>query len=709
VVALAVLASALALLPALRAGFVWDDALLVRDNRHLAGPGALRWALTHALWDVEAGGGERVAARYYRPAVTALLVALRALAGQSAWPFHAAVLAAHLVAVALAGRFFRRALGERPLAVAAATGLFALHATRVEAVCPIVGLTDVVMALPCLLALTRALPRGAPGPTATAGRDAVASAALTLLALAAKETGLALPIALYAVGFATRPAGRARRIALAAHAGASALAAAAYLGLRARYMPLGPLMNAPPPIRHALLALETIGRYAGLIAWPFPLTSLRAALRLDAGGALVVSAPWAALGAVLLGLTLVAVARRVWRRSGTIAAGVGICAAFLLPVLNLRWTGLLYLVADRMLYVPMLGVGLALGALVARAGVAARRPVAMALAGLALAHSLALVVRGLDYRDEWAFWSAERAMHPGAPAVLSGLASAELERGRTGRAFLYLEQALAAMPGFATEDRLAAETYLTIDVALRVVPDSDRDSLESALAFDRALRDPRAGEARAVLLGHVFRLDRRRIAGWLAREDAYVAMNEALLLSRLGRADAARATADDALARCARRCVDAHLNAALIHARGRDWDAAQRLAVQARTLDPGLPAPRELLASIAAARAHAAEASALGASPATRALVEAEIDLLFAAPEASRAWLAQAPPSPRRAMLLARVALAEFDFATADEIVDQLRPGAPSSAAPAFDSLARYEAAQRRRADGLEREISVAR
>lgn len=114
-----VTATALAYWPALRAGFIWDDAA------HLTAPALRSWAGLGRIWS------EPGATQQYYPLLHSFFWFEHRLWGDSALGYHAANLAWHAAAAVLAGRLLRR------LAVPGAwlaAALFALHPVQVESV-----------------------------------------------------------------------------------------------------------------------------------------------------------------------------------------------------------------------------------------------------------------------------------------------------------------------------------------------------------------------------------------------------------------------------------------------------------------------------------------------------------------------------------------------------------------------------------------------
>jgi hypothetical protein len=70
-------------LPSIAAGFVYDDVILIRDNRYAHGLQHLGRAFTHFFWELEEGPRTDDDINYYRPLVTVSYVVSWAVANGS--------------------------------------------------------------------------------------------------------------------------------------------------------------------------------------------------------------------------------------------------------------------------------------------------------------------------------------------------------------------------------------------------------------------------------------------------------------------------------------------------------------------------------------------------------------------------------------------------------------------------------------------------
>ncbi len=633
------LASALALLPALLvAGFVWDDLEVALDPA-LSGAGAVGHALTSPFLQPDASGNAGLA-MYWRPAVKLLWLLPHALGG-AAWAFHALNALLHLSVIGLALRLFARVLpGRDPAVLALGVAFLGLHPATWESTLWVCGVCDVGLSLAALLGLLAALD---PSPVLRRLR-LVASVAL---GLAFKETALVLP-AVFFLGVLARPDRPGLRVALL-DAVPAALCVLAYLVGRALWLPLAAGLEPPSVLRHAGFVLETCGRYAAIVAWPWPLTFLRTLVRHDATLELLPSASMATLGALVLCAGVLALWR--WRREPTVLLGAGLVLLPLLPVLNVRWMGLLNLVADRYLYLPLLGVGLLVAHVasprVARAGV-----LALILLGVS-----SLTLRAVDLKNDLTLWTAEAEAHPEWPEVTDFLARAALADGRDGLALAAEAHAASHTPEHGGDVAEAGRVVRLLQHAAAILPD-DPTWAAPAAAFVHSLRT--RGQASGMVLGVPLRTSLAALRRAVPAPESTLLALEAKLLERAQTRDPAEALA---LVRTAGP-----------GSRDGAWTLARLGAV------PDAPPP-ELEAALAAPPGP---------------------DRLLALGQPLRALeaLTALPPSPRREIARIRALLLAFRFAEARAVWDAIEASAPPEAKAVFQTLSELEARQQRRIAG---------
>ena len=494
----AALAAAVAL-PSLRNGYVYDDVLLVLQNSRVHG-----LAQSGALWH----SSYWPAGLLYRPLTTQLFAFEWALGSGSPLPFHLVTLLLAALTAALVFRLARRLLPDGPALLAAA--LFAVHPVHVEVLASVVGQGELLAAAAALLAVERYLAWSAESAL-TAGRRWLL-AGVTLLGILAKETGYVIPLLLGAAALTVRRGKREERGSLALLQGAAVLA-----GLLLRLSVLGSLAGETPAAvlrglgagARALAMLAVAPEWARLLLWP-------AHLQVEYGPpALPVHPTLGAAqlpGLLLLGLTAVALLWS-WSRRPVLAFGLLWLLLALLPVSNLiAPTGIL--LAERVLYLPSVGLVLGLGALAATC---------------------------------WSRWPAApraaRLLFGGAVLALLALAAVATVRGQTPWR--------SQQRFFANLERSAAGSYRAQFVVSRYYY-GERRYAEAEAAARRALalyrRDPQVHEQ----LGQVLRVEGRCAEALpILADGVRLAPDGTTLRSRL--IECALQTGDTARARAAAR------------------------------------------------------------------------------------------------------------------------------------------------------------
>ncbi len=391
---LTLIATLAVFLPGVGAGFVYDDQVLVARNLLTGSLANIPEMFRVSLWDT-VDGPSGLTRGYYRPLFLVSLGVDRAIAGLDPRVAHLHSLLWHLLSVLLLDRLLRRFVQD-PLAVAAGVALFALHPVQVEAVQWIAARNDPMAAaltLGGLLVLTGER-RGA---LALAG-----GGALLLGAMLCKESALLTPL-LLGVALWARGADRAAR---APALGAAFSALALYLCLRA-WAGVGWPEAAGLSKILAILA-PSLALYADRLiapvalapvthlAWPPPLPWLTPALLL---GALLGLVGWGR-GLALAGLLL-----------------AGLC--FAPSIGGLANSGLL---ADRYLYLPLAGLGLALAA-----ALAGGRAAPLVFLSLLLGGATLSAWQLPAWRDEEALWTTTLRLQPSPYAAGAYAKHLELE------------------------------------------------------------------------------------------------------------------------------------------------------------------------------------------------------------------------------------------------------------------------------------------
>jgi cytochrome c-type biogenesis protein CcmH/NrfG len=254
-----VLAAALACVAYLNAldnPFVYDDHDTVLGNRSLADVSNLRFILVYTP---------------FRPLVNASYALDRWMWDYRPFGYHLTNLALHALTVVLLYAWLRRIVSDTSPGVDArfpafaGAALFAVHPIQTEAVAYISGRSEVLCGawfISALLLARAAIVSGRAAP-------AVFGVACGFLALASKETALALPVVFLAYDWLLRPgADEARRRRLWVFS----IPFLAVFALAAAYRFLaiaGPSNGLMTPVLNALTQSIVIWRYIGLIVWPF--------------------------------------------------------------------------------------------------------------------------------------------------------------------------------------------------------------------------------------------------------------------------------------------------------------------------------------------------------------------------------------------------------------------------------------------------------
>lgn len=559
--------------PGLFGPFLWDDKPLILGNAQVRSLSAWPLWFTKDFWDVSPELLQwQPRLHYFRPLVTASYAIEFHLVGARPFLFHLDNLLAHSAAAVLAFFALRRWSGS---VVAAGLGaaFFAVHPTKAESVAWIAGRTDVFCAVFVLVAAGGAALRFR-GKRIGLAVEIVA----TLLAYFTKEGAIVLPafIALERWVALDRPVVDLSTSKRLVRAALPQLAVAiAYLVTRAVWMPVRPSSPKVRLLDHVQFVLETLGRYLTLAFAPHDLSGQHALLRTVDGRSLHVVGYVVAGLVALVALTGVALLAR--RRAPMVTLGLALFAGALLPVSNLMMTGISTLVAERFLYLPLLGIALAIAGVVEWLRARVRMAALIGVASIALL-SLAVVAldRSLDFADEARFWEHERALHPESLEALRFAIRVAREEHQYRKAEALALEGRAAASRWYSHNGAEAEFVLQF-VELRAVltPDLDVESLQAIDAFDRMLLDPSAQVAALRLPGVALTMPLSGPIGDRLREArTRVLAARAELLSRLAHDPEALALVDEARGRCP-TCARPNTVGALVAARAGDYPKAR--------------------------------------------------------------------------------------------------------------------------------------
>lgn len=392
-------------------GFVHDDKPLVVENRLIRDVQGMTRIFSSGYWTTR----DQSVPELYRPMTVLSLALNRLTLGPGPTGYH-------LVNVLLNGCvcwlvfLLAQALGGSRWVAWAAGLIFAVHPVHVEAVAPVVGRSELLAAAFGLLALLFHCRARAAGKTAM--RPLLWAALCYLAAVLSKESAIVIPLLAgltdlarpAELGSPSRSEARLPYFLYAAVAGVYLLARVAVLGAVAASL-IHPLDNPLVALDRASAvrtALVAGGRYLLLMAWPWKLSADYA------GSAIHAARSWLDLpflASLALLATLVGVAVMKWRRGRLAPYGVLFFAVAWLPISNL-----LFIIgtplAERLLYLPSVGLAVAAAALLAMAHRACPRLTVAALALLLLAGSARTLARNRVWHDDASFAFATAANAP---------------------------------------------------------------------------------------------------------------------------------------------------------------------------------------------------------------------------------------------------------------------------------------------------------
>ena len=395
---------------------------------------------------------------------------------------------------------FARWTGSRAGALLAAL-IVAWHPTRAESVAWISGRTDLLVTLFILLVCqARAL-------RTRHFRFGVAfEIVATLGAYTCKETAIALPafVAFEQWVEAKRPPLIGRSILpLLRSSLAHLIVAASYLTFRSRLMVLIAKIDSDA-IPQALatrigLVFETLGRALHLSLWPAVSKAQHGLIAIDGHGNLQIDTAYAWFGAIsfVVFALLILVTRR---RRPLVTWGIALFLITWLPTSNVVLTRLACILFERFLFLPNLGLALAMLGLVAGTSQRASRRIGVAVVSMTLL-SLEFsksYTRTLDYADPVRFWTHEAQVNPLSTVAAIGLVDSTRLRSGTGEALQLLEHCYHN----ALKRRQLADSARCVLDAAGLLADStldlDQPALEALTEFYRAAADPASSRVAAL-------------------------------------------------------------------------------------------------------------------------------------------------------------------------------------------------------------------
>jgi tetratricopeptide (TPR) repeat protein len=492
------LISVCAYAPSIGGGFIFDDKLLIESNPYVHSfQWWWRW-LTTDFWDL----GRRASTieprlTYYRPLVIASYAVEWALGGRQPDLFHASNLLWHALGSALTFFTLRRWTGATLPALIAAL-LVSVHPTKAESVAWISGRPD-VMCLVFLLIASAGMARRLRGERYALPLEVFGSVGAYLV----KETALVLPMFAVVeawVAMNRPPLNRGVLAKLARAALPQAAVAVAYLGCRMLLLPLAAGVQLHPELRslknRPQLVLETFGRAAELIVFPRNMHVQRALLTYDHQGKLELSAAYALVGLVFVGLAAAAMVG-FRRRLPAVTLALAFFVVAFLPTSNITPTRLPTVISERFLYIPLLGLGFGLAT--ALNVVLQRRSARVSLAASAIAAVLLAFgssARAADYSDERAYWSHELDVNPRSLEALTAQMSLAVSEQRYDDALLWLKRAHQVGVNHFRPTRVDLGLVTTaVELLTNITVDAERRELLGIARFHEQLAGAALGTA----------------------------------------------------------------------------------------------------------------------------------------------------------------------------------------------------------------------
>jgi hypothetical protein len=438
--------------------FAYDDVSLILYNPAAHSLAALVHVWSQPYWPPGAGG------ILYRP-ITSALFAVEWVAGHgSARTFHTVSIVLYAALSALVYLLARRLLP--PAAALIAAALFAVHPVHVEVVANCVGQGELLAALAVVAATIVYLDHR--GDL----RAAWIIGALYAVGILSKEHAVVLPLVLGAAELTVVADEQHRRIRSLVVPMAAALGAC----LVARYAAIGTLLgDAPDPVlAHAIFTtrlwtmLGVVREWTRLLVWParlsFSYNPPAIPVLTTLGGAAVAGAL-----IVVAAASLAVIARR---RVPTLTLGIIWAAVTLLPVTNIVFVSGV-LLAERSLFLPSVGMVLALGAALAVVDQRVRGPRAIAV-GLAVVVIACGVwrsaTRQVVWRNDHTLFAAGVVDAPSDYHARYLWADELFDEGNTVEAMREARRSIALSGGYPLALSLLADGYAKADSCDHAIP-----------------------------------------------------------------------------------------------------------------------------------------------------------------------------------------------------------------------------------------------
>lgn len=412
---------------------VWDDRPLVVDNPSLGSLAGIGRIWSTDLWSASAQGD---ASSYYRPFTMLTFWVNVALGGRSSISLRLGNVLIHAANVILLWLYARRSTAKRSARSAGLVALlFAVAPVCSEPVLWISGRFDLLVVMFALLALL------------ASRKDGHVGAALALGAVAAgllcKESFVAwVPVLVVHDLLVRRVAARSLLVKYLAVAAIGA----AYLALRALLgIPSVEVLKDMSVRSFGQSFLFLVATFLRELVWPTTLDPFRPYEVLEGGALLATLAALATL--------VVAPVASLWRRPGNERARVAAfgVAWFVLTTLPSVVVGpSLAMVGDRYAYLPLVGLFIAVAALLSELEErfpSGWRIVAALGASVAVAGAVVTALHARDWRSDRALAASSLASDPENPYALYWLGSEAAQHGHLDEADDLLARSMARNPG----------------------------------------------------------------------------------------------------------------------------------------------------------------------------------------------------------------------------------------------------------------------
>jgi Flp pilus assembly protein TadD len=475
--------------------FLWDDLTLLESASRLPAGGA-------AAFRAFAQPFQDWWGCYYRPLTALSFLFSERLFGADPVAYHAVNLLGHLANVTLLFFLVRCEASSRVAALAAA--LWGVLPRLTESTTWISGRTDVFAATAVFAALLL-------------WHDSLirrcGAALCLLLGLLFKEVAVAA-VPVLVLRELLRPSPGRRRGSAAARLVSVLVVLALYAAVRNHVLVAQFFRDGIRPLQRVRLAFESLGTYA-----VSTLDAFRP--RLFIGDKYEPRPELAALGIAVLAGLIVLVLRAVRAGRTGVAEGLVLAGAALLPVLHLVPVPIRARAADRLLYIPLAGVAMAIAASSGTWSRTSRRVGAMAALVLAPALAFATAERNRIFGDEIDFWWEALRTAPPASAVPRLYFADLLERNGRILEAARLHQRLASDPrtASAVSPRLAFNDAVWLGISLGRAGRDD----EAIRVLDRLAEQEPASPVLRTNLIHLY----------LRRQDIAAARTQAERLAEL--------------------------------------------------------------------------------------------------------------------------------------------------------------------------------